>query len=58
MIGYYFISLKSMRFGVGLDDPYEGPAEIIPPTQDDVDKFVNFLNDFDIHGQYTQYFLP
>jgi len=57
--GGYFISLKSVMFCVGEDDPYVGPTEVISPPQEDVDTFLQFLAQHNIDRYpYKQYFLP
>lgn len=56
--GGYFISLKSIRFGVGDDDPYEGPVEVICPSIDEINQFKSYFQCYDINYPYGQYFLP
>lgn len=52
-----YISLISPRFKIGEDDHPEPSYEIIPPTQDQVDTFIEFLEEHDIYLPYTQFLL-
>lgn len=58
--GEYFISLKSIRFELGFDDhnAVTSPVEIVLPTQEQVNTFLDFLGQNKINYHYGQYFLP
>ena len=55
--GDYYIALISPRFGVGEDNCPESSYKIIPPTEEQVLMFMDFLKQYEIDYPYAQYLL-